>query len=73
MSILLVANIAAMLIAFLAMKEFLNAILCWLGGMFDKCVTFEVCWYTSCTQFLHCYLLVDGIVLKFAVNHLAKR
>ena len=42
MSIVLVANIAAMLIAFLAMKAFLNAVLAWGGRMVDIEISFEV-------------------------------
>jgi len=42
MSIVLVANIAAMLIAFLAMKAFLNAVLAWGGRMIDIEISFEI-------------------------------
>ncbi len=42
MSIALVANISVMLIAFLSVLAFLDAILCWLGTMVGYCVTFEV-------------------------------
>lgn len=43
-SIGLVANIAANLIAFLAILDFINAALRWLGGMVGYPeVTFEVC------------------------------
>ena len=42
MSIALVANIAVMLIAFLSVLAFLDAILCWLGSMVGVCWSFEV-------------------------------
>ena len=42
MSIVLVANIAAMLIAFLAMKAFFSAVLAWGGRMVDIDISFEV-------------------------------
>ena len=42
MSIVLVANIAVMLIAFLAMREFLDEVLGWGGRMVDIEISFEV-------------------------------
>ncbi|XP_065057044.1 solute carrier family 28 member 3-like isoform X2 [Rhopilema esculentum] len=76
MSILLVANIAVMLIAFLAMKEFLNAILCWLGGMFGKCVTFElICSYVFMpfayvmgVAWDDCFVVAELLGIKTFVN-----
>ena len=46
-AIALVANIAANLIAFIALKAFLDATLTWFGervGIFDPPLTFEVCY-----------------------------
>lgn len=52
-SIGLVANIAANLIAFLAILAFINATLGWLGGMVGyPDVTFEVCITQYCVAFL---------------------
>ncbi len=52
-SIGLVANIAANLIAFLAILDFINATLGWFGGMVGYPeVTFEVCIIHSCVAFL---------------------
>eukprot|EP00794_Sanderia_malayensis_P000551 gene551-1208_t len=46
MSIALVANISVMLIAFLSVLAFLDAILCWLGSMVGYCISFEwICSY----------------------------
>ena len=48
MSIALVANIAVMLIAFLAMLEFINAVLLWMGrqvGYYE--LTFQVSKYST--------------------------
>ena len=46
MSVLLVANIAVMLIAFIAVLAFVDGVLCWGGNLVGVCITFKVCFFT---------------------------
>lgn len=63
-SIGLVANIAVNLIAFLAILDFVNASLRWLGGMVGyPTVTFQVCFKTNESLFvLFCVLMLKTLL-----------
>lgn len=75
MSILLVANIAVMLIAFLSMKAFLNAILTWAGNMINVKLSFEVR-STSYPNFPNFYFLTEVnkyLIKKFIAQKIINR
>ena len=57
MSILLVANIAVMLIAFLAVLAFVDAVLCWGGNLIGVCITFRV-------GFLRFFLYITSLLAR---------
>ena len=71
-SILLVANIAVMLIAFLSMKAFLNAILTWAGNMINVKLSFEV----RSTSYPNFYFLTEvnkHLIKKFIAQKIINR